>query len=305
LKNFVKKITQEFASSLPNFGESSSDATQEQLLNDNNEEELELLLQFDETQTKKNVQQETAGSNQELNTKSEIITDINSTVAATSTANESAFLLETLPMSPKNVKSTTILKQKNKRLKNNNKVQEQSSSSSSSSFNQSQKEIITIATAELYDDNEQHIDDDNMFNDKEIYDIMELEEGDDIYADEGENTILGADDDDEFILVNYKSSNDDLTNDKEPQFIVEEMYSDEQSDDKPPKKKNSKRMPREIIDQYAQSTDNNQHICTKCVKVFSTRTNLIRHIQSHDGRKPYVCDLCNKGFTQSGSLKQQ
>lgn len=163
-------------------------------------------------------------------------------------------------------------------------------------------------TTELYvEDDEQHIEeDDNIFDDKEIYDIMEIEGN---YVDEEGNPILESsngesgheDEGDEFILVNYKS--DDLSTDKDQQFIVEEMCGS-QSDDKPSRKKHMKRMPKEIIERYAQSTDNNQHICTKCVKVFSTRTNLIRHIQSHDGNKPYVCDVCQKGFTQSGSLKQ-
>uniref|UniRef100_A0A1Q3FWJ3 Putative c2h2-type zn-finger protein n=1 Tax=Culex tarsalis TaxID=7177 RepID=A0A1Q3FWJ3_CULTA len=44
--------------------------------------------------------------------------------------------------------------------------------------------------------------------------------------------------------------------------------------------------------------------CTQCSKIFSTRTNLNRHLQTHGGNKPFTCLLCHKGFTQSGSLKQ-
>ncbi|XP_070492583.1 zinc finger and BTB domain-containing protein 14-like [Chironomus tepperi] len=168
---------------------------------------------------------------------------------------------------------------------------------------------LNIDSSDLYDE-EQHIEeDDNIFDDKEIYDIMEIDGN---YVDEAGNPILESsngescqedDEGGEFILVNYKSS-EDLSTDKDQQFIVEEMYNSTMIDEKPLRKKHMKRMPKEIIERYAQSTDNNQHICTKCVKVFSTRTNLIRHIQSHDGNKPYVCDVCQKGFTQSGSLKQ-
>lgn len=186
---------------------------------------------------------------------------------------------------------------------------------------------LNLSTSDLYveDTDEQHIEE-GIFDDKEIYDIMEIEGS---YVDEAGNPILensngdsGAEDEgSEFILVNYKSS-EDLSTDKDQQFIVEEMYNSA-GDDKPLRKKHMKRMPKEVIERYAQSTDNNQHICTKCVKVFSTRTNLIRHIQSHDGNKvrvhknhtnafhklynclqPYVCEICQKGFTQSGSLKQ-
>lgn len=167
-------------------------------------------------------------------------------------------------------------------------------------------ETMTATLTELYtaeEDSEQHIeeDDSNIFDDKEIYDIMEIDNsyvedtGTAILNDLDEENDEDDDDDDdesEFILINYKSS-DDLSTEKEQQFIVEEMYSSAQENDNEKssstasgtRKKHLKRMPRELVERYAQSTDNNQHICTKCVKVFSTRTNLIRHIQSHDGNK--------------------
>nr|XP_019530107.2 zinc finger and SCAN domain-containing protein 2-like [Aedes albopictus] len=44
--------------------------------------------------------------------------------------------------------------------------------------------------------------------------------------------------------------------------------------------------------------------CVECSKSFSTKTNLNRHVQTHNGNKPFVCPLCSKGFTQGGSLKQ-
>lgn len=172
-----------------------------------------------------------------------------------------------------------------------------------------------IFVASTSSENDQQQIEGTIFDDKEMYDIMEIEGNEaDIYVDEAGNTILNTTDDEEgneYILVNYKS--DDLSDGK--QFILErDEENDEYNEDddylllkgseKTPRKKHVKRMPREIVDKYAQSTDKNQHICTKCVKVFSTRTNLIRHIQSHDGNKPYVCEVCKKGFTQSGSLKQ-
>lgn len=46
------------------------------------------------------------------------------------------------------------------------------------------------------------------------------------------------------------------------------------------------------------------NMCTKCNKTFSTRTNLIRHMLTHENQKPYQCMICSTGFTQSGSLKQ-
>lgn len=35
--------------------------------------------------------------------------------------------------------------------------------------------------------------------------------------------------------------------------------------------------------------------CDKCDKSFSTRTNLLRHLQTHDGVKPYNCHICGNG----------
>lgn len=46
-----------------------------------------------------------------------------------------------------------------------------------------------------------------------------------------------------------------------------------------------------------------EHPCDRCNKLFSTRTNLTRHLMTHDGQKPYVCKICGNGFTQNGSLK--
>lgn len=168
----------------------------------------------------------------------------------------------------------------------------------------SSKNFMEMETSTMYHDEEQLDDDGNIFG-EEIYDIMEIDQGseENIYLDDSGSKVM-AEDESEFILVNFKSSNEDLT-DKE-QFVVEELYEDDSQVDVKPtiaRKKHVNRMPREIVEKYAQSTDNN-HICTKCVRNFSTRTNLIRHIQSHDGYKAYVCQICNKGFTQSGSLKQ-
>lgn len=51
------------------------------------------------------------------------------------------------------------------------------------------------------------------------------------------------------------------------------------------------------------NNSNQDNRCDVCHKTFSTRTNLTRHKITHEGRKPYVCNICGNAFTQNGSLK--
>jgi hypothetical protein len=252
LVSLLTKLNQEFKSSLLNFsGNRQSAGSDEKSPNDYEEQELAYLMHDEDIQKDTNV---------------EIQQPSNSSVTS----------IEILPKTFKPNKKPEKQEQVNVKLE----VMTQKTFMTA-------PEIYSSATE---DEHEQGGD--NIFtDDKEIYDIMEIEGNDDIYVDESGNTILNGDDDEgEFILVNYKSETDDLSNEKE--YFVEEDDEGQQNNEmydehvaKPSRKKHVERMPREIVDRYAQSTDSNQHICTKCVKVFSTRTNLIRHIQSHDGNK--------------------
>lgn len=150
---------------------------------------------------------------------------------------------------------------------------------------------------DLIDDNDAEI-----YNQHEIYDIMEVEDQENL-----ENASeYDAEGDSEFIYVNFKATEDgeeeveeeeelELEDDEsiEPKYFVEQLY--EQHAKKTHIRKKNVKVPKDLIEKYAQTVDPNQHVCTKCIKVFSTRTNLIRHIQSHDGNKPYVCEVCSKG----------
>ena len=45
------------------------------------------------------------------------------------------------------------------------------------------------------------------------------------------------------------------------------------------------------------------HECDVCEKRFTTSSSLKIHMRIHTNEKPYECDVCEKRFTQSGSLK--
>ncbi|XP_075158031.1 uncharacterized protein LOC142231301 [Haematobia irritans] len=52
------------------------------------------------------------------------------------------------------------------------------------------------------------------------------------------------------------------------------------------------------------SQKHNRFYCHQCDRDFSTKTNLNRHMQSHNGSKPHVCPECSKSFSQKATLKQ-
>lgn len=287
MKKFVLRINNEFTKSLPTNNSSHRKDSEGQ---DNDDLEIEELLLAGKSQTQQKESELSECGSQEMFQ----ITSIESKASPKkSPASEKSVLLRKIEQ-PKQPKIEVELKP----------------AASSEGSEKDVKEYMDVESSVLYTEDEEQLDDDgNIFGEEiseEIYDIMEIENeaSENIYLDESGKQVMG-DDESEFILVNFKSSTEDLA-EKEQQFVVEEIYDDDTSDTKPApsRKKHVNRMPREIINKYAQSTENNQHICTKCVKVFSTRTNLIRHIQSHDGYKAYRCEICNKGFTQSGSLKQ-
>ncbi|KAH1272370.1 hypothetical protein KXX16_009031, partial [Aspergillus fumigatus] len=38
--------------------------------------------------------------------------------------------------------------------------------------------------------------------------------------------------------------------------------------------------------------------CGSCEKRYNRADHLIRHVRTHTREKPYVCDVCNKGFAR-------
>ena len=44
--------------------------------------------------------------------------------------------------------------------------------------------------------------------------------------------------------------------------------------------------------------------CDMCEVVFNNKSELIRHMVTHIGEKPFKCHLCGTGFTQSSHLKR-
>ncbi|CAH1778325.1 unnamed protein product [Owenia fusiformis] len=50
---------------------------------------------------------------------------------------------------------------------------------------------------------------------------------------------------------------------------------------------------------YQQSRD---HQCEVCLKIFTTKYTMKRHMNTHTGNKPYACNLCPMRFAHTGSL---
>ncbi|KAH7934156.1 hypothetical protein HPB49_021978 [Dermacentor silvarum] len=50
--------------------------------------------------------------------------------------------------------------------------------------------------------------------------------------------------------------------------------------------------------------DAKPYVCPECLKGFNQRCVLLRHLGTHSGLKPHVCDVCGQRFTQSGSANR-
>lgn len=49
-------------------------------------------------------------------------------------------------------------------------------------------------------------------------------------------------------------------------------------------------------------TGERPYVCTVCNRGFTVNTILLRHMRVHSGERPYVCVTCGKAFSQSSTL---
>lgn len=49
-------------------------------------------------------------------------------------------------------------------------------------------------------------------------------------------------------------------------------------------------------------TGERPYVCNVCGRGFTVNTILLRHMRVHSGERPYVCVTCGKAFSQSSTL---